>query len=100
MDYRYWDTATFLGWLSEEPDKVPETKPVLDAAEAGNVMLVTSALTIPEVLWLKGHSKIPAPDANKVEAFFKHGWIVVRELDRLFAKEARAWLCHRIARQK
>lgn len=90
MDYRYWDSATFLGWLSEEPDKIPEIKPVLDAAEAGNVMLVTSALTIPEVLWLKGHAKLPLEQARKVEAFFKHGWIVVRELDRFIAEEARA----------
>ena len=100
MDYRYWDSATFLGWLSEEPDKVPEIKPVLDAAEAGTVMLVTSALTIPEVLWLRGHKKMPAEQAHKVEAFFKHGWIVVRELDRFIAEDARALVWHKNVRPK
>jgi hypothetical protein len=53
MNYRYWDAATFLGWLSEESDKVPECKPVLEAAEAGAVTLVTSAVTIVEVFWFK-----------------------------------------------
>lgn len=89
MDYRYWDAATFLGWLSEEPDKVPDCKPVLEAAEAGSISLVTSALTIAEVLWLKGHKKIDASHARKIEAFFRHTWIVVREVDRFVAEEAR-----------
>lgn len=100
MDYRYWDTATFLGWLSEEPDKVPECKPVLDAAAAGNVIIVTSALTIPEVLWLKGHPKIPGLQAQKVEAFFKHQWIVVRELDRFIAEDARALVWNKNVKPK
>ena len=89
MDYRYWDSATFLGWLSDEPDKVPHCRPVLEAAEAGTVVLVTSALTIVEVLWPKGHQKISAQQARKVESFFRHSWIVVRELDRFIAEEAR-----------
>jgi predicted nucleic acid-binding protein len=89
MDYRYWDSVTFLGWLSEEADKVAECKPVLEAAEAGTVTLVTSALTIAEVLWLKGHKKVPPAQARKIEAFFRHRWIVVRELDRFVAEDAR-----------
>jgi hypothetical protein len=70
MNYRYWDAATFLGWLSEEPDKVPECRPVLEAAEAGTLILVTSALTLFEVLWIKGKPKIDASHARKIEAFF------------------------------
>lgn len=89
MDYRYWDAAAFLGWLAEEPDKVPECRPVIEAAESGGVTLVTSALTIAEVLWLKGQKKLPAEEANKIMAFFKHSWIVVREVDRFIAEDAR-----------
>lgn len=89
MDYRYWDSVTFLGWLSGEPDKAPYCKPVLEAAEAGTVILVTSALTIAEVLKLKGHAKIPASDAKKIEAFFRHSWIIIREVDRFIAEDAR-----------
>ena len=58
MDYRYWDSVTFLGWLGDEVDKVPSCRPVLEAAEGGTVVLVTSALTITEVLWPKGHKKV------------------------------------------
>lgn len=89
MDYRYWDAVTFLGWLKEEPDKVDEIRPVIEAAESGTVTLVTSTLTIPEVLWLKGQQKIDPQNANKIEAFFRHSWIVVREVDRFIAEAAR-----------
>jgi predicted nucleic acid-binding protein len=92
MDYRYWDSATFLGWLSEEPDKVPDCKPVLEAAEAGSITLVTSAVTIVEVFWLRGHEKVDASHARKIESFFRHSWIVVREVDRFIAEAARELL--------
>ena len=63
---------------------------MIEAATAGKVRIVTSALTIPEVLWLKGQDRIPANSAARVEAFFKHEWIVIRELDRFTAEDARA----------
>ena len=54
MDFRYWDSNAFLGWLAEEPDKIDYCRPVIKAAESGKVRILTSALTIPEVLWIKG----------------------------------------------
>ena len=54
MEFRYWDSNAFLGWLAEEPDKIGHCRPVIEAAEAGNVRILTSALTIAEVLWIKG----------------------------------------------
>ena len=90
MDFRYWDSNAFLGWLAEEPDKIDYCRPVIKAAEAGRVRILTSALTIPEVLWIKGRDRIPADSAVRVEAFFRHEWILVRELDRFIAEDARA----------
>ena len=90
MDFRYWDSNAFLGWLAEESDKVDYCRPVIEAAEAGRVRILTSALTIPEVLWIKGQDRISADSAAKVEAFFRHKWIVIRELDRFIAEDARA----------
>lgn len=91
MDYRYWDAVAFLGWLAEEPDKVNECRPVIEAAESGTITLVTSALTLAEVLWLKGqpNKKVSPQNATKIEAFFRHSWIVVREVDRFIAEAAR-----------
>jgi hypothetical protein len=89
MDYRYWDSVAFIGWLAEEPDKVGICKPVIEAAEAGNVVLVTSAITLTEVIKLKGQQKLPAAQAKQIEAFFRNRWIVVRALDRFIAEDAR-----------
>ncbi len=89
MDYRYWDSAAFLGWLNNEAEKVPHCRPVLEAARAGTIVLITSALTIAEVLWLKNQPKLPAARATEIEAFFQHRWIVIREVDRFIAEDAR-----------
>ena len=57
VDFRYWDSNAFLGWLAEEPDKIDYCRPVIKAAESGKVRILTSALTIPEVLWIKGRDR-------------------------------------------
>lgn len=44
MDFRYWDSNAFLGWLAEEPDKIDYCRPVIVAAEAGKVRILTSTL--------------------------------------------------------
>jgi predicted nucleic acid-binding protein len=65
---------------------------VLTAAEDGKVKIVTSALTIAEVLALRGRQKIPASDRAKVEAFFRSDYIVVRNITRRIAEDARAYV--------
>jgi predicted nucleic acid-binding protein len=100
MDYRYWDSVTFLGWLSAEPDKVPECRTVLEEAEAGNLTIITSALTIAEVLWLKGHDKISSAHAKKIGAFFRHSWIIVREVDRFIAEDSRELIWNKNVKPK
>lgn len=90
MDFRYWDSNVFLGWLADEPDKVSRCRPVFDAAQAGQLTVITSALTIAEVLWVKGEARIQASEAKRVEAFFRNRWMIVRDVDRFIAEEARA----------
>lgn len=94
MKFRYWDSNAFLGWLAAEPDKIDRCRRVIESAEAGDMKILTSALTIAEVLWIRGRPRIPADSAATVEAFFRQEWIVVRELDRFIAEEARALVWH------
>src|SRR5207253_2614151 len=42
-----------------------------------------------EVLRLKGEKRIEASQAKRIEAFFRHSWIVVRDVDRFIAEDAR-----------
>lgn len=92
IDQRYWDSDCFLGWLLEEADKVEHCRQVLSAADDGKVLIVTSALTIAEVLALRGRIKIPHRDREKVENFFRQDYIVVRNITRRVSEAARSFV--------
>ncbi len=94
MTQRYWDSNAFLGWLAEEADKVEECRAVIRAAEEGKTLLITSALTVTEVLWLRGEPRIAAENAEKVQRFFEHQYIVVNDLDRRIAEAAQRLVWH------
>jgi predicted nucleic acid-binding protein len=70
MMRRYWDSNCFLGILNEEEDKLGPCKAVIREAEAGSVRIVTSALTLTEVLWPKGEPLLPKEKAEVVHRFF------------------------------
>ena len=86
---RYWDSDVFLGWLRNERDKAPKCEGVLAEAEAGRMQIVTSALTLTEVIRLKGQPRLSRTDESSIRAFFEHDWIVVRDVDRFIAEDAR-----------
>lgn len=90
MSDRYWDTVCFLGVLKEEADKITACRAVIGEAEKGDVRIVTSALTIAEVLWPKGRPlELPQENAEIVRRMFEHEWLVVRDIDRFVAERAR-----------
>lgn len=89
VDRRYWDANAFLGWLNGESDKVVQCQSVLDAAEEGRVDIVTSALTLTEVIKLKGAKPIARDKEDAIRAFFENPYIIVREVDRFVAEDAR-----------
>jgi predicted nucleic acid-binding protein len=92
MQRRYWDSDCFLGWLQAEPDKEASCREVLEAAQDGHILIVTSALTIAEVLALKGAAPIPAENRQVVEDFFRNDYIVVRNITRRVAEKARSYV--------
>jgi len=89
VDIRYWDSAAFLGWLKEEEDKVDECRVVLQEAEAGRILLVTSALTLAEVIKLRRSPPIEKQHADLIKRFFENSYIEVRDVNRYLAELAR-----------
>lgn len=89
LDRRYWDSDVFLGYLNNEPDKVDGCESVLVAAENGRLIIVTSALTLAEVLYAKHHKKLPIQMRQTVEGFFKNRYISVQNVTRFVAEKAR-----------
>lgn len=88
MRLRYWDACAFLGWLRGEEDKAPTCRAVISEAQAGRVRIVTSTLTLPEVLWLKGKDPVAVQHRERIRAFFRHEWIVLIHLDRAIGELA------------
>ncbi len=86
---RYWDAAAFIAWLAKESGRWEKCKLVLDAAEAGQLNIVTSAFTLVEVIQLKSHTPLPKADQPKLENFFKQDYIVLRQVTRKTGQLAR-----------
>jgi hypothetical protein len=92
---RYWDSVVFLGWLAKEPDKVDRCRAVIRAAEAHKLRIVTSSLTMVEVIKLKGRAPISKEVEPKITAFFEQPYILVRQVDRRTAEFARDLIWNR-----
>lgn len=89
---RYWDSTTFLAWLQEEVGRAEACRGVIQAAEAHDVVIVTCALTIAEVFYLRGKDKVNRAGGNKIIQFFQNDFITPIPLDRLVAEDARELL--------
>lgn len=89
MDPRYWDSDCFVGYLNEEADKIEYCRPVIRACEQGKLTLVTSSLTLTEVIKLQSRTAITPEKAARISIFFESSYIKVRQLDRRTAERAR-----------
>src|SRR5262245_11522475 len=78
----YWDSVTFLALFRQEAGRVDQCAGTLERAEADEVCIFTSALTIAECLWLRGNPKIPKNRADIVRRFFRRSFIRVRNVTR------------------
>jgi len=91
QELRYWDAACFLAYFQEEVDRVDSGEAVLEEAEKGNILIVTSALTLAEVLAVRGKKRLPPNKELKgrVIDFFKNEYIAVQNVTREVAELAR-----------
>lgn len=87
-DLVYWDTDPFLGWLQDEAAKVQLCQGTMERARAGEALIITSALTLTEVLWRKGGPRLAVDKADKLRRFFRHSYIRVVNVSRTIAEGA------------
>jgi predicted nucleic acid-binding protein len=88
LELIYWDSDAFLGWLQSEPEKMKLCQGTIELAESGDAIIITSALTLAEVLWLRGGPKIPKEKAEILGRFFRKSFIRVRPVTRSIAEAA------------
>lgn len=61
---------------------------MIERAERGEVLIITSALTLAEVLWLRGGPRIPEEKARLVQRFFRRSYIRVYNVTRKLSEAA------------
>jgi len=84
----YWDSCIFLDALQQTPEWRSVLAAILTAARAGDVRIVTSALTLAEVAHGGNAAGGPA-DETTIRGLFQNPYIIVRDLDRETATQAR-----------
>ncbi|MEP1931299.1 MAG: type II toxin-antitoxin system VapC family toxin [Roseibium sp.] len=84
----YWDSDCFLGHFQAEAGKAEKCDGVLQRAERGEVLIVTSALTLAEVLWMRGGPRLPIAKAELVQKFFRRSYIRVYNVTRKISESA------------
>ena len=94
----YWDSCVFIDWIQKDkPDRVALLQPVIDAAYAGKIVIVTSAFGLAEVVRCNGPDVLSEEDESRILRFFKNPFISVRNVDRRVAQEARSICRHRLS---
>lgn len=84
----YWDSAAFLAYFQEEPGRVELCHSTLERAVTGEVLIITSTLTLAECLWLRGERRVPKDRAELVRRFFRRSCIRVRNVTRAVSEDA------------
>jgi len=86
----YWDSCNFISLISEdEVERADICQRILEDAEGGAADIVTSALTIAEVIKPKGSPTFTAEKEQKIGEFFLHEYILIYDVTREIAESAR-----------
>lgn len=86
----YWDSCNFISLISEdEVQRADICQRILEDAESGTVEIITSALTIAEVIKPKGSPTFTDEKEQKISEFFLHEYILIYDVTREIAESAR-----------
>lgn len=81
-----------MAWLGCIEGQEESCRNVLEAAQDGEVQLVTSALTLVQIADPSGQQKLDAEKLDTLQRFFLNSFILVRVLDRETAQLAQELL--------
>lgn len=84
----YIDSCVFISYLKNEPT-AQQCEGLFDNAEKGNIELVTSSLTLTEVIKVQNNIVIPQNDQEKLKKFFLNKYISIANFERRIAENAR-----------
>lgn len=94
MEYVYWDSNCFIGYLQDEQN-ADVLESIIERAEKKQLVIVTSSLTLTEVLRYKGSDGVlrnpidSSEEAHLEDCFSPENGVQVVNLDRIVASKAR-----------
>jgi predicted nucleic acid-binding protein len=95
-DFRrcYWDSSVFASYLNQEQveDRCRTVEELLTEARAGRFEIVTSTITLTEVLRVDGAKKITEKQETKLVEFFEFPFIKLYVADREVCERARIYV--------
>lgn len=92
VDRRYWDSACFIAWFKEEPGRAETCGSILQAAQEGNIQIVTSAFSIAEVLFPQAGERLSQQHRDTVRMFFRRPEFLFVQVDRPLAEAAQRYV--------
>src|ERR1044072_6507382 len=84
----YWDSCVFIDRIQETADRINVLRAISKLAEDRDVILVTSAVAIAEVVRCEPDRALSEQDAKKIREFFENDYITVRQLTTDIAGKA------------
>ena len=93
---RYWDACNWISLIAEdEAARADVCQHILVDAERGrSAFIITSSLTIAEVIRPRGQPPIQLDHETLIANFFRHEYILVHDVTRTVATNARSLARH------
>ena len=87
---RYWDSCNWISLIAEdEEERAAICQQILNDAAQGGCVVLTSALTLAEVVKGRGQPQLTEPEEQTIIRFFEHSYILVADVTRTVAETAR-----------
>jgi predicted nucleic acid-binding protein len=89
LRYVYWDSNPFCAIFNKEAGRLDDCLKVIKAAEAGELKIVTSSVTLAEVVKVRRGTPIPAGKEAILYDFFQNDFIVFVNVEWFIGNAAR-----------
>ena len=89
LRYIYWDANPFCAVFNKEKDRLDKCVAVLNAAEAGELKIITSSNTLAEVVRVKGEPRIGPGQEAILYDFFQNDFIIFVNVEWFVGTQAR-----------
>ncbi len=84
----YWDACVFIDRMQRRADRIKLLEELTNCAQDGAFMIVTSTITIAEVIKIPELGLATQEEARLIADYFEHEWISVRPVTTAIAHKA------------